>query len=70
MAIIQFVGFPEITPVAIIKCGYVPNEFGGVDWLVETTYKEDQHQVITLAESQAAAFKLVGELVKEYGGLC
>lgn len=70
MAAIQFVGFPEITPVATIKYGYVPNEFGGVDWLVETIYKADQHQTITAVESRAEAVKLVRELVKEYGGLC
>lgn len=34
MAVIQYVGFPKITPTKVIKYGYIPRLEGGVNWFL------------------------------------
>lgn len=63
MAIIQFVGMPEVTPYFVVKYGYIPKLDGKLDWFVQVNDRKGGVVSQTAVADRNAAQGLVANIV-------
>lgn len=64
MAIIQFVGFPMITPYSIVKYGYIPKLNGEVVWYVTERNRQNGGFILLRADNAVQARETAEKLIE------